>query len=74
MVRINRKEIHGNTLGYKPEGVSRLLFQSFDGMAPWKYRNKKIVQGNKLARRVETDITVDKNQGPSRGKLGMIVN
>ena len=56
MVRINREEIHGNTLGYKPEGVSRLLFQSFDGMAPWKSRNEKIFQGNKLARRVETDM------------------
>ena len=39
-------------MGYKTEVLASIL-GSFDGMAPWKPRNRKIVQGGKFARGVE---------------------
>ena len=55
MKRIKRGEIHGHPLGSIPEGLARILFKRFYGIAPWKPRNEKIVQGRKFARRLEAD-------------------
>ena len=54
--RIRKEDIHGDPLGTKPEGVARLLFENFDGIAPWKPRNEKIVWGRKVARHLEADV------------------
>ena len=51
--RIKREEIYRDPLGSKPEGISRLLLESFVGMEKWKTRDEKVVQGGKLARRIE---------------------
>ena len=56
MGRIKREEIHRDPLDYKPEGVARLLFKSFGGMAPWNPRNEKIVQKRNFARNIEEDM------------------
>ena len=55
-MKVNRGEIHGELLVSKPEGVARLLCESFDGMNPWKSRNEIIVQGRKFARKKEADM------------------
>ena len=70
MGRIKREEIHGDPLGSKPEGVERLLFERFDGMAPWKPRNEKIVQGRKFARKIEADMYSESETRAIWGKNG----
>ena len=74
MVRIKREEINKDPLGYKPEGVARLLFKIFDGMVPLKTRNEKIVQGGKCARRLESDMYFGSEQRANFKKSGTIVS
>ena len=56
VVRIKREEIHGDLLWSTLELLSSLIFESFDGMAPWNPRYEKIVQGRKFARKIEEDM------------------
>ena len=61
-------------LGYKPEGLERLIFEIFDGMAPWKPRNEKVTQGRKFEMKIEADMYYGSETRANWEKLGLIVN
>ena len=48
-------KLHGDPLGTKPDGVVRFVFENWDGCAPWKRRNDKILQARRFVRRVSAD-------------------
>ena len=52
---IRRTKIHGDKLGSKPDGVVRIVFENWDGCAPWKARNKKLIEARRFVRRISAD-------------------
>ena len=48
-------QIHGDKLGTKRDGVARIVFENWDGCAPWKPRNDKILQARRFVRKIGAD-------------------
>ena len=46
---------HGDSLGVKDNNDARFIFENWDGLAPWKPRNDKIVVARNLVHRLQGD-------------------
>ena len=46
---------HGDPLGVKDNNDARFIFENWDGLAPWKPRNDKIVVARNLVHRLQGD-------------------
>ena len=52
---IQNSLIHGDKLGEKGDGTTRLVFENFNGLAAWQPRNDKIILARKFLRRIKAD-------------------
>ena len=51
----SKMSIHGDLLGEKKEGHARLVFENFNGLAPWFPANDKIISARNFIRRLQAD-------------------
>ena len=49
------KNVHGEPLGEKPPGTARIIFENFNGLAPWYPRNDKINLARRFLHRIKAD-------------------
>ena len=60
---------HGDPLSVKDNNDVRLIFENWDGLAPWKPRNDKIVVARNLVHRLQGDAYLGVE---SRSNWGML--
>ena len=53
--KIQQGKLHGDRIGRKKEGYSRIIFENFDGLAPWKHTNDKLDIAKRFLKRYEDD-------------------
>ena len=52
---INNSLTHGDKLNDKRDGYTRIAFENWNGLAPWKIRNDKIILARKFIRQIKAD-------------------
>ena len=52
---IQHSLIHGDKLGEKGDGTTRLVFENFNGLTAWYPRSDKIILARKFLRRIKAD-------------------
>jgi len=54
-IKLIKAKVHGDPLGEKQDHHVRLVFESFNGLAPWYVRNDKIVLARRFLHRIKAD-------------------
>ena len=52
---MERSQIYGDNIETKIQGVGIFIFKNYNGLYPWKARNKKILMMQNISRRLEDD-------------------
>ena len=53
--QINNSLTRGDKLNDKRDGYTRIAFENWNGLAPWKIRNDKIILARKFMRQIKAD-------------------
>ena len=51
----DRSEYFGDDLGPKQEGMTRMVYENFNGLAPWHPENEKITLAKRYLRKIKAD-------------------